>query len=92
MSQFFLWCFFPKHIGIFNQKKEHFVVQDEIIFLFNHSDSPYDETCNDGSPADTAGFRSFGVIIYVLAAAAEADQVYCQKKQAQTEAHCTNTC
>lgn len=46
--------------------------------LFYHSDLPYDETCDDGSPGDTAGIGSFGVFFYVLAAAAQADQIYCQ--------------
>lgn len=59
---------------------------------FHHSDSPYDETREDGSPGDTAGIGSFGVFISFLAAATQANQVYRENQQAQTHTHCTNTC
>lgn len=60
--------------------------------LFHYSNSPNDEPCDDSNPGDTAAVGSFGVFVYVLAAAAEADQVYSQNKEAQPETHCTNTC
>lgn len=57
-----------------------------------HFDSPYDETCDDGNPGDTAGIRPFGVFIDVPAAAAQAHHVYCQNQQAHPKTNCTNTC
>lgn len=56
-----------------------------------HSDSPYDETCDDSSPRDTAGIRPFGVFTFVLLAAAQADQVHTKDQQAETQTHRTNT-
>lgn len=58
----------------------------------DRSDSPHDETRDDGSPGDTAGLWPFGVLIYLSAAAAQADQVYRKHQQAQTQTHRTNTC
>lgn len=60
--------------------------------LFDHSDSPYDETCDDSSPGETAGFRPFGVFIDVSAAATYADQAHRHDQQAQTQTHRSNTC
>lgn len=58
-----------------------------IIRPFNLSDSPHDETCDDGDPGDAAGLGPFAVFIHVLAAAAQADQVHGQNQQAQTQTH-----
>lgn len=59
--------------------------------MFHLVDSPHDEASDDGSPGDAAGLRPFGVVIYFFAAAAQAHQVYCKDKEAQTQTHCTNT-
>lgn len=59
--------------------------------MCNLSDLPHDKTSDDGGPGDAAGLRPFGVVIYFSTAAAQAHQVYCKDKQAQTQTHCTNT-
>ncbi|TNN71550.1 hypothetical protein EYF80_018236 [Liparis tanakae] len=59
---------------------------------FSPTHSPYDETCDDSSPGETAGFRPFGVFIDVSAAATYADQTHRHDQQAQTQTHRSNTC
>lgn len=59
---------------------------------FNLSDSPHDETCDDGDPGDAAGLGPFAVFVHVLAAAAQADQVHGQNQQAQNQTHGSNAC
>lgn len=71
---------------------EFSVTTRSTMALLNHPDSPYDETCDDSSPGDTAGIGPFGVFIHVPLAATQTDKVYSQNQQAQTQTHCTNTC
>lgn len=59
---------------------------------FNLSDSPHDETCDDGDPGDAAGLGPFAVFVHVLAAAAQADQVHGQNQQAQNQTHGSDAC
>lgn len=63
-----------------------------IIWPLNLSDSPHDETCDDGDPGDAAGLGPFAVFVHVLAAAAQADQVHGQNQQAQTQTHGSDAC
>lgn len=51
----------------------------------NPSDSPKDEARRHGDPGDAAGLGPFGVLVYVPAAAAQADQVGEQEQQAQAQ-------
>lgn len=60
--------------------------------VFDYSCSPYYEACDNSSPGGTAGIRPFGFFIQLPPAAAQTQQVHCQKQQAQTKTHSTNAC